>query len=229
MSVEPHITEFTTISLSPDAPLASDRRIGKRYMTVLQAAKLVTEDGQELCLVRNISTGGMMAEIFVPLSPGEAVGIEFKAGSVVGGRVRWVEDGRAGIEFFDKIDVHQVLAPSGAKGRMMPRGVRLNIDSMATVDIGDDISVDLPIFDISQGGVKVAAHRKLEAGLEVIVAIDGLPARASRVCWVDDNYAGISFNQLMPLDEVAFWAAQQRPRQLLEDMIGPMRQPEVKH
>lgn len=202
------VTEFTTISLSADAPQSTDRRSGQRYMTVLQAGKLVTARFQELCLIRNISSGGMMAEIFAPVAEGEDVDIEFKAGVAAAGIVRWVRDGRAGIEFKQRIDVDAVLAPH--RGRMAPRSPRLDIDGMAAIEIGDD-EISLPVLDISQGGIKVAAHEELEPGLDVVVNIDGLPLRASSVRWVKDGCAGISFNNIMSLSQIAHWAARQRP------------------
>ncbi|NNC71456.1 MAG: PilZ domain-containing protein [Sphingomonadaceae bacterium] len=202
-------TEFTTISLSQSAPAALDRRTGQRYMTVLQAGKLVTGRFQELCLIRNISSGGMMAEIFAPVDDGEQVGVEFKAGTVIDGVVRWVRDGRSGIEFFEKIDVHEVLAPH--RGRMSPRSPRLDIDGMATLEIEDD-EIELPVLDISQGGIKVSIHPVLEPGLDLIVNIEGLPLRASAVRWTGDEYAGIAFNNIMPLSKVAYWAARQQPK-----------------
>ncbi|MEM8694647.1 MAG: PilZ domain-containing protein [Pseudomonadota bacterium] len=206
MLSEAGLTEFTTISLSSTTPESTDRRSGERYMSVLQAGKIMTDTLQELCLIRNISSRGVMAEIFAPLKIGTAVQIEFKAGASVSGSVRWIKDGRAGIEFDEEIDVHHVLAPH--TGRMAPRAPRLNIDGMAKVTVGN-AHERLQVFDISQGGIKVAAGMFLETGLDVVVEIEGLPVRASVVRWVGDRCAGISFNRVMPLDQVAYWAAQQ--------------------
>jgi hypothetical protein len=199
-------TEFTTFSVADSGPVPIDRRTGQRYMSVLQAGKIITSTMQELCLIRNISSGGMMAEVFAPLDDNEHVEIEFKAGKIVGGIVRWVVDGRAGVEFVEKIDVHEVLAPHG--GAMAPRAPRLNIHGQAKIAIGEE-SETVQVIDISQGGVKVSISKMLERGADVVVEIDGLPVRASVVRWVEGGYAGISFNRTMPLDQVAFWAAQQ--------------------
>ncbi|WP_299323765.1 PilZ domain-containing protein [Parasphingopyxis sp.] len=200
------LTEFTTISLSEQPPLSPDRRSGQRYMSVLQAGKIMTDTVEELCLIRNISSRGVMTEVFAPIAIDTPVQIEFKAGAQARGIVRWIKDGRAGIEFDTPIDVHEVLAPHS--GRMAPRAPRLSIDGMAKVTIGDTHE-RLQVLDISQGGVKVAAGMFLEAGVDAVVEIEGLPVRASVVRWVSDHHAGISFNRIMPLDQVAYWAAQQ--------------------
>ncbi|MEO1169862.1 MAG: PilZ domain-containing protein [Pseudomonadota bacterium] len=208
------LTEFTTISLSEKPPQAADRRSGQRYMSVLQAGKIVTDTVQELCLIRNISSRGVMTEVFAPIETDTRVQIEFKAGALASGTVRWVQDGRAGIEFDHAIDVHEVLAPHS--GRMAPRAPRLSIDGMAKVSIGD-AHERLQVFDISQGGVKVATGRYMDAGLDAVVEIEGLPVRASVIRWVGNKHAGISFNRIMPLDQVAYWAAQQSGEQSFDE------------
>lgn len=201
-------TEYTVISLSDKAPLEDDRREGQRHMTVLQAGKLITADTQELCLIRNISARGMMVEIFSDFEAGDKVGIEFKAGTETRGTIRWVEEGRAGIEFEWPIDVHHVLAPHGAS--LTPRSPRLSIDGMALITI-DETMFSLPVVDISQGGMKIEHRGRLEKGDEVIVSIDGLPVRRAVVHWCDRETAGLGFTRVMPLDRIAYWAAQQKP------------------
>jgi len=175
-------------------------------MSLLQAGKIITDTIQELCLIRNLSSRGVMADIFAPIEEGTSLQIEFKAGVRVKGIVRWVEDGRAGIEFEDDIDIHELLAPN--KARMTPRAPRLSIDGTAKIMLEDD-QVHVQVIDISQGGMKVAEHSELEVGEDIVVEIEGLPVRASVVRWIRDGQAGISFNRVMPLDQVAFWAARQ--------------------
>ena len=50
-------------ALSSAAPLDAERRHGARHIAVMRVAKLHTRHGEELCLVRNISPGGLMANI----------------------------------------------------------------------------------------------------------------------------------------------------------------------
>lgn len=88
MNMTSEETAFTTISLSPNPPVAPDnRREEKRHMTVLQTGKIVTSRQEELCLIRNISSGGMKAAIYGPMFEGETVEIELKLGANVPGTV----------------------------------------------------------------------------------------------------------------------------------------------
>ena len=77
MLAEEGLTEFTTISLSNSTPESSERRSGERYMSLLQAGKIITDTIQELCLVRNLSSRGVMADIFAPIKEGTSLQIEF--------------------------------------------------------------------------------------------------------------------------------------------------------
>ena len=132
----------------------------------------------------------------------------------VNGIVRWIEDGRAGIEFEDDIDIHALLAPNTA--RMTPRAPRLSIDGTATIKLRHD-HIQVQVIDISQGGMKVKADPELEIGEDIVVEIEGLPVRAGVIRWIRDGQAGISFNRVMPLERVAFWAACQGDETLAGD------------
>lgn len=206
MLAENGLTEFTTISLTNETPASSERRSGQRYMSVLQAGKIITDSMQELCLIRNLSSRGVMAVIFAPVKVGTRIQIEFKAGARVKGTVRWVKEDRAGIEFEEEIDIHALLAPSA--GPMTPRAPRLSIDGNAKILLGGDHDY-VKVIDISQGGMKVTCPRHWDVGEDVVVEIEGLPIRASVIRWIREGQAGISFNRVMPLEQVAFWAARQ--------------------
>ena len=78
--------ELTAVSLSDDVP-SSERRTNPRHVTVLRVAKLITPHGEELCLVRDISTGGLMAHIYSELKVGDPVTAEFKSGHVAPGKI----------------------------------------------------------------------------------------------------------------------------------------------
>ncbi|MEQ9662263.1 MAG: PilZ domain-containing protein [Parasphingopyxis sp.] len=198
-------TEFTVISLDGAMPQSADRRVGQRYMTVLQTGKLTGENGDELCLIRNISSGGAMLELFSDIDTGETVTIEFRMGLVVEAIVRWIEDGRCGVAFAAPIDVHQVLSPGGS--RMAPRAPRLSVEGNAAIECEGERIGAARVIDISQGGVKVETDAELTEGQHIVMAIDGLPLRASTVCWSEDGMAGIAFSRTIPLGQVSAWAA----------------------
>lgn len=61
--------------------------------------------------VRNLSSGGMMAEGSVKVSRGSMVSVELRNIGWVDGTVAWKQDDRFGIAFLEEIDAKAVRAP----------------------------------------------------------------------------------------------------------------------
>src|SRR6187551_364238 len=65
--------ESTTFSLSTAVPRPSERRSDERMIAMLRVAKLTNHDGREqLIRVRNVSAGGLMAEVGHAVTVGDA-------------------------------------------------------------------------------------------------------------------------------------------------------------
>ncbi len=79
-------------------------------MAILRSAVLHCGDRSFNVRVRNISTGGAMAETERSLIPDSRVEIEFGEGQRLGGEVRWSEHGRLGIKFDAAIDIDRIPA-----------------------------------------------------------------------------------------------------------------------
>ncbi|HXG81973.1 MAG TPA: PilZ domain-containing protein, partial [Sphingomicrobium sp.] len=108
---EDHIAfESTTFSLSTAVPRPSDRRTDERMIAMLRVAKLTDAQGREqLIRVRNVSAGGLMAEVGHPVQVGDAVDIELSSQKVPSS-VIWTRDGTAGFKFDQNIDLGELLA-----------------------------------------------------------------------------------------------------------------------
>lgn len=121
--------------------------------------------------------------------------------------------GLAGIQFDERIDVHQVLMPCARDGQgRMPRAPRLNVSGLALVQI-DGADHGVQVCDISPGGVKIELCDHGEIDDDVIVNMPGLPVSAGVIRWKDATHMGISFNRTLPLDQIAYWAAGQTLRE----------------
>lgn len=71
------------------------------------------EDAGFLVRIRNVSAGGLMAELPHPLPPDCAVEIKLSGLGWIAGRVVWQTEGRTGIAFDHPIDVAVVQDASG--------------------------------------------------------------------------------------------------------------------
>lgn len=202
-----HQVERTVYSLSQDAPGRPDRRNGDRYLSLLRVGALLIEGRRELCLVRNVSAGGMLIRPYSPIAVDTAVSVELKHGETVSGVARWIEDGLVGIEFDQPIDVVALLTTS-ADGPQ-PRMPRIELGCTAWVREDADI-YRTRTLNISQGGMCVEGDPRLLAGAEVIVSLAGLGPIPGLVKWKEGDHAGIGFNRVLPVNELMDFLRQQQ-------------------
>ena len=128
--------ETTLYSLAASAPARPDRRSEERYLSLLRVGAMTVAGTRELCLIRNISAGGMMIRAYSHINVGTRLSIELKQGDAVSGIVQWVENGLTGVTFDSPIDVLGLLA-SGTGPR--PRLPRIEVDCTAWVRQDGDV------------------------------------------------------------------------------------------
>jgi hypothetical protein len=200
--VEEQPVETTLYSLSDEAPRPDDRREGDRHMTLFRVGSITIGDRRELCLIKNISAGGMMIRAYCPIPAGTALSVELKSGHPVTGKASWVKEHNVGVAFDQPIDVIEILSASSDGPR--PRMPRIEVDCIATVRDGANI-YRLPVCDISQGGIKAKGEPALEHGCDLSVSLPGLEPQPAALRWRQDGFVGISFNRLIPLSELVAW------------------------
>lgn len=202
VDVNPRPPETTLISLTRSLPVPPDRRDGERYLTLLRVGSMTVDGRRQLCLIRNVSCGGMLVRTYSDTRPGTRLSIEFKHGESVVGTVRWVRDGEVGLMFDHAIDVLQLLESAVSGPR--PRMPRVEIHASAWLR-GDGRTYRVEAVDISQGGLKIEGPTTLRLRERVVVTLGGLSAIPGFVCWAEDRHYGICFNQALPLQTLIRW------------------------
>ncbi|WBH16039.1 PilZ domain-containing protein [Sphingomonas radiodurans] len=98
-----------------DAAPAEGGERGRDSMFLLATLKVEGRREALQVRVRNLSTGGLMAELPEPVSPDSPVEIELRGIGSVTGRVAWQTEGRAGIAFDRPIDPQRARKPVGGR------------------------------------------------------------------------------------------------------------------
>ncbi len=209
MNIQPVETTLYSLSDAPP-PVDTDRRDGQRLMTLYRVGSILVEDRRELCLIKNISAGGMMIRLYCSIAEGMPVTVELKSGQPISGKISWTRDESAGIAFDEAIDVIDILSNSMQGPR--PRMPRIEIDCHAMLRDGANM-IRVRVCDISQGGVKVALETVLPNGTDVVLGLPGLEPQRGIACWTDGGFTGITFNRLIPLPELVSWLKQRRELQ----------------
>ena len=200
--------ETTLYSLSTIAPPQPDRRRGDRYVSLLRVGALHVDGRRELCLIRNISCGGMMIRPYSEISTGTQVSVELKHGESVAGMTQWSDNGLIGITFDTQIDVLALINPAESGPR--PRMPRIEINCSARLHHDGNAAVGR-VANISQGGIGVTTREFLSINADVVVTLPGLGPAAGVVKWGEDDEYGIGFNRVLSVDELmGFLKKQQR-------------------
>ena len=206
--MQPVETTLYSLSDTPPAPASdSERRDGERHMTLYRVGSIVVDDRRELCLIKNISAGGMMVRLYCSVAVGTPVTVELKSGQPIQGKISWTSDQNAGVAFNQPIDVIDILSNSMEGPR--PRMPRIETTCHATIRDGANI-LRVEACDISQGGVKIRTDATLTPGADVVITLPGLEAQRGIACWSSEGFAGVTFNRLLPLGELVAWLREQR-------------------
>ena len=200
-------------SPAPDAPgsaaaLEAERRASEWYVTIFRPGKITHSLGEELCLVRNISPDGAMAQVGSSFVEDEDVILDFRFEEQIHARIAWVRDGHVGLRFATPIDLSDVFAISGEDGRK-PRAPRLRIPAAGRIQIERDV-LQIVLTDVSQAGAKIHSSAKLSPGMEVQLSLDGLGDLHCTVRWARNGSAGVAFSRPIGIWQLAAWVRDQR-------------------
>jgi hypothetical protein len=87
------------------------RQIGRDSLFVLAEVRVDGLEGEHKVRVRNLSVGGMMAEVSLKVQRGQVVWVNVRNIGWIEGSVAWVQEGRFGIAFREEIDPKVARAP----------------------------------------------------------------------------------------------------------------------
>jgi prepilin-type processing-associated H-X9-DG protein len=99
---------------------SENRQIMRDSLFVLATIRFDGLGDDRRVRIRNLSSGGLMAEGQFPVAPGQELSIELRNAGWVDGHVAWVQGSRFGIAFHQEIDAKVVRAstpqPDSADG-----------------------------------------------------------------------------------------------------------------
>ncbi len=190
--------------------IEGDRRSHERHLTILRVALLHTAEAKELCVVRNISAGGLSARVYRRFELDEAVEVEFRSEERLRGSVKWVRGFEIGIAFAESIEVETVLASRWASedGRRQ-RLPRIELQCRCQLRIGSRFYL-ATLQDISQGGAKVLLGRPLQGTADAILTLPNLGWLEGSVRWSHGATVGLAFNERLPFELLVRWIQERR-------------------
>lgn len=182
---------------------ASELRRDPRQTLMLRTAKVICQSGEYVCLVRDVSRGGVGLQFFHAVPEEPRIFLELANGALYPIERTWqrseAESGEAGYRFAAPVALGAFLDETSQHPHR-PVRLRLKMPVLLTAN-GKDCRAMLA--DISRCGARLVADRRLPEGAFVRCDADGLPLRFGHVAWRKQLEHGITFQQAFGLAELA--------------------------
>ncbi len=177
-------------------------REAPRFSLIIRSAKLVSESGEYLCVVRDISATGARLRLFHEPPPERHVFLELANGDRHVMERVWANDGHAGFRIAQPIDVNTFLVEPSPYPK---RPIRLRLQRPTTLMVGG-VKHNATLLDLSQKGARVTADCHLAVSQQITLDIAGIGAIPAKVRWRGQNLYGLVLERTFRLDELASFA-----------------------
>lgn len=190
---------MTAETAADSASAEGDFRAAPRVAVLIRAAKLISDQGEFLCVIRDASGTGISVRLFHPLPQMDGVTLEIPNGDKHRLETVWCDDDKAGFRFVDEVDFERLIAN---KGEFSKRAMRVNVHMDARIKhLGGKIDVE--ILNISQQGAQIATPERLALDQRVRLEGPGLPEIVAKVRWRRAGSYGLAFENIFQLAEMA--------------------------
>lgn len=181
----------------------AELRAAPRVTLLIRPAKLVTAEGQFVCVIRDVSATGVSVRLFHPLPVRDGAALETETGMRVAMRRVWVRDSEAGFRFDQEIDVAALV---NEIGNFRKRKLRVEIELPVTVSfLGQNHPAT--VRNLSQQGALIDTDVRLALAQMVRVKSRYLPEIRAKVRWRRDSRYGLVFEDTFSLGDFAQLAA----------------------
>ena len=217
------------IPIKREAARVTDQRLEDRHFGVVERSTIVFRRRRREVDVVNVSSRGAMIVAEIEPRIGEKIDIQFADSSRTRCVVRWIRDGRIGLEFVEETifwetggqgPVFRYEAPEPAASSPVhvavdrePRQTLLRAGTL----YWSGISIPVRLRNISEGGARVESGRQLCSGAEVELDLGNGQFAIAEVRWSKDGQVGLRFAEAFDIDALApAHACDERPPEVLK-------------
>lgn len=186
--------------IPPDAETMDlEERRAPRFTLLIRTAKLIVEDRQYLCVVRDISMTGASIKSFHPVPEGKRIALEFPTGDRYPADLVWQKDGEAGFQFHTPIDVEDVIM---ATGDYPKRDLRFDVELPLKIE-GASYPIPAHLTNVSRQGGMIHCDTVLAIGQPLRIKAAGMPDIEARVRWRKEQHYGLVLDTTFSLANLA--------------------------
>jgi hypothetical protein len=213
-------TQTAQIDPASERP-GTELRAAPRVTLLIRAAKLVSGQGEFVCVIRDVSHTGLSVRLFHALPGCKDFALHMPAGALYEISKVWETGNEAGFTFREIIAVEKLVNESSDYPK---RGLRLGLCFPVTAHMLSG-SFEALVENLSQQGARLTCDRLLAIDQTVRLVLPDGSARPrevrAKVRWRRERHYGVVFDDTFTLGEFARLAAQLQAPALLEDSAAP--------
>jgi len=182
------------------AETPSERRESVRSSLLIQAAKLIAEEQEYICILRDVSADGLKIRHFGEIPESDHLEIGFANGETMPVELVWKDETHAGLRVREGAEPSLIVARSyNSRAR---RKVRLKVDACAKAS-WEGKGAHTTIRNISQQGASIECSELMARDQLIRLDIDGLSPIYAKVRWRRGREYGLVFETTLSFEELA--------------------------
>ncbi|HLL30844.1 MAG TPA: PilZ domain-containing protein [Allosphingosinicella sp.] len=217
---------LSRIAIKREEARITNQRLEDRLRGVVESTTIVFRRRRLEVGVVNVSSRGAMIRAEIEPRIGEQLDILFDEKNRTRCVVRWVREGRVGLEFVNETifwtsgssngpAFQPEKAESPAVHVVSEREPRQKLLRAGTL-YWSGISIPVRLRNISGGGARVESGRDLCAGAEVELDLGEAGSQVAEVRWSKDGQVGLRFAQSFDIESLAPSHVAERPPEVLK-------------
>lgn len=198
--------QFAAIDARTEAAagaLLDEQRAAPRFFALIRSAKLISAQGEFVCVVRDVSVTGVRLHCFHALPGGSEMALELQNGDVFELELVRREGREASFRFATPPTIERLMQEAEPFPR---RPLRLSLAIPLTLRTlaGQVAAVTR---NMSQQGCRIEAALPLALAQPVVIDSPHLPGIRAKVRWRRDGDCGLVFDDTFSLKDFAMHAA----------------------
>lgn len=198
----------SSAQLHHEPPEAGEElRTAPRFTLLIRAAKLVSAQGEFVCVIRDVSETGVSVRMFHKLPGCKHFALHMPGGASYEITAVWQRDNEAGFSFDQPVEVPQLINESGDYPK---RGLRLGLCFPVMVTTLTH-RYEGVVENISQQGARIACDGLLSIDQTVRIEAPGVGGELrevrAKIRWRRDQRYGLVFEDTFTLGDFARMAA----------------------
>ncbi len=217
---------LTRIAIKRQEARVTDMRIEDRLRGIVESTTIVFRRRRREVGVVNVSSRGAMIRGDLEPRIGEKIDLLFDGKNRTKCIVRWVREGRIGLEFVDETILWTANRSGGpvfqpekleaaALHGVAEREPRQKLLRAGTL-YWSGISIPVRLRNISEGGARVESGRELCPGSEVELDLGEAGFQVAEVRWSKDGQVGLRFAEAFDIESLAPSHQAERPPEVLK-------------